>query len=129
MFNSLIESGSITHAFIGEQKPDPDAILNLVKKTFENTQSVQITISPEFTVCNDCHKISRGYGRGEVVPVLATDGGEKKPRCPHCGSENVIGMSRVVGYYSIIDNWNPGKKAEFKDRQKGNYGVPSTGRS
>lgn len=122
-FNPLIESGSITHVFIGEQKPDPEAIFNLVKKTFENTQSVQITISPEFTICQDCRRISRGYGREEVIPVLATDGGIKKPRCPHCGSENVIGMSRVVGYYSIIENWNPGKKAEFKDRQKGNYGV------
>ncbi|MEA3342853.1 MAG: anaerobic ribonucleoside-triphosphate reductase [archaeon] len=45
------------------------------------------------------------------------------PRCPHCGSTNVYGMSRVVGYYSKIDNWNKSKKAEFKDRQKGNYKI------
>jgi len=75
-FNTLIESGSITHLFIGEQKPDPDAIFSLVKKTFENTQSVQITISPEFTICNDCHRVSRGYGRETAVSVLAKNGGE-----------------------------------------------------
>ena len=46
---------------------------------------------------------------------------EQKPRCPHCGSENVEGITRVVGYYSKIQNWNAGKKAEFADRQKGDY--------
>jgi ribonucleoside-triphosphate reductase len=50
---------------------------------------------------------------------------EKKERivakCPHCGSTNVYGMSRVVGYYSSINNWNASKLAELKDRQKGKY--------
>ena len=46
-----------------------------------------------------------------------------KAQCSHCGSENVYGVSRVVGYYSKIENWNTGKKVEFKDRQKGNYQV------
>ena len=44
-------------------------------------------------------------------------------RCPHCGSTNVYGMSRVVGYYSKINNWNKSKKAEFADRQKGTYKI------
>jgi len=43
------------------------------------------------------------------------------PRCPHCGSENVYGISRIIGYFSVIENWNPSKKAELKRRQKGNY--------
>jgi anaerobic ribonucleoside-triphosphate reductase len=45
------------------------------------------------------------------------------PTCPHCGSTNVYGMSRVVGYFSKINNWNASKKAEFKARQKGDYKV------
>jgi anaerobic ribonucleoside-triphosphate reductase len=48
----------------------------------------------------------------------------KEARCPHCDSKKVIGISRVVGYYSVIENWNKGKIAELKDRQKGNYDVP-----
>lgn len=68
-FNNIIESGCITHVFLGEQKPDPKAIFTLVKKTWENTQSAQITISPEFTVCNDCHKVGRGYKRPQATPV------------------------------------------------------------
>jgi len=63
-FNPVIEAGAITHVFVGEKKPSPNAILSLIKKTWENTQSAQITISPEFTVCDDCHQISRGYDRG-----------------------------------------------------------------
>ena len=47
----------------------------------------------------------------------------KKAVCGHCKSENVYGMSRVVGYYSIIDNWNESKLAELKDRQKGVYKI------
>ena len=35
-------------------------------------------------------------------------------------------MSRVVGYFSRISNWNKSKIGELRDRQSGNYGVPST---
>ena len=48
---------------------------------------------------------------------------EKEARCVHCGSKNVYGVTRVVGYFSRIDNWNPGKVAELRDRQKGNYKI------
>jgi ribonucleoside-triphosphate reductase len=44
-------------------------------------------------------------------------------KCPNCGSKNVYGMSRVVGYFSRINNWNKSKQAEFKSRQKGVYDV------
>lgn len=46
-----------------------------------------------------------------------------KHSCKCCGSTNVIGMSRVVGYYSIIENWNDSKQAEFQDRQNGKYKI------
>lgn len=109
-FNPLIESGAITHVFVGEQKPDPDAIFSLIKKTWENTQCAQLTISPEFTICNTCKKLTRGYK-------------SEKPVCSFCNSEDVYGMSRVVGYFSKIENWNKSKQAEFKDRQRGDYKV------
>ncbi len=44
-----------------------------------------------------------------------------EPSCPYCGSEYVFGMSRIVGYFSIIESWNKAKQAELKQRQKGNY--------
>jgi len=44
-------------------------------------------------------------------------------KCRHCGSANTYGISRVVGYFSKIEDWNNSKKAEFEHRQKGNYSV------
>ena len=32
-------------------------------------------------------------------------------------------MTRVVGYYSRVENWNKSKLGELRDRQAGNYAV------
>lgn len=32
--------------------------------------------------------------------------------------------SRIVGYYSRLDNWNRSKLAEAVDRRKGDYAIP-----
>ena len=36
---------------------------------------------------------------------------------------NVDHVSRVVGYFSKVHNWNPSKHGELKDRQAGKYGI------
>ncbi|MBN2288426.1 MAG: anaerobic ribonucleoside-triphosphate reductase, partial [Candidatus Glassbacteria bacterium] len=105
-FHPMIESGAITHAFIGEEHPDAETIYRMVRNTFYKTQSAQLTISPEFTFCRNCQEISRGL----------------KERCPACDSDNVFGETRVVGYFSKIENWNKSKaEGELLDRQRGNY--------
>jgi len=106
-FHTMIESGAILHAFVGEQKPSPESIFNLVEKTFKDTQAAQLTISPEFTICNDCHSLNRGLS----------------DQCSSCQGNNVYGVTRVVGYFSRVNNWNKSKHGELKDRQKGNYRV------
>ncbi len=106
-FHSLIESGAIIHAFIGEQEPPKESIVNLVSKTFHNTQCAQLTISPEFTICNSCHRSGRGLNGS----------------CSYCGSTDVYGVTRIVGYFSRVNNWNKSKVGELKDREKGNYGI------
>ena len=108
-FHPMIESGAIIHAFVGEQRPHPDSIFALVAKTFHNTQCAQLTISPEFTICEDCHRISGGI----------------RQTCPACSSPHVYGITRIVGYYSRVNNWNPSKLAELRDRQRGNYKIAS----
>lgn len=72
-FHSLIESGAIIHAFVGENRPSAGAIESLVQKTFENTQAAQLTISPEFTICKMCHRITFGVA----------------DTCRHCGAQNL----------------------------------------
>jgi anaerobic ribonucleoside-triphosphate reductase len=107
-FHSLIESGAITHAFIGEERPSPGAIETLMRETFYRTQSAQVTLSPEFTYCLDCGHNMRGL----------------KDRCTTCGSAHVEGETRVVGYFSKINNWNKSKReGELPARQRGLYAV------
>ena len=106
-FHRAIESGAIIHAFVGEERPASSSILNLVKKTFQHTQTAQLTISPEFTVCHECNRMTPGL----------------KPACGHCTSTDVHGLTRVVGYFSRIDNWNKSKMGELRDRQNGDYSV------
>lgn len=33
----------------------------------------------------------------------------------------LFGITRIVGYYSRVNNWNKSKKAELADRHKGSY--------
>lgn len=49
---------------------------------------------------------------------------ENKNKCPFCESENTYTISRVVGYFSIIENWNKSKISERKRRLAGNYWIP-----
>jgi len=106
-FHQMIESGAIIHAFVGEERPPAESIKNLVAKTFEKSQCAQLTISPEFTVCRSCNKMI-----GKLVDT-----------CSYCESEDVYGVTRIVGYYSRVNNWNKSKLGELKDRQAGNYSV------
>ncbi len=108
MFHSMIESGAITHAFVGEEQPSAESIAKLIRDVFFRTQSAQVTISPEFTYCNRCDHTMRGL----------------RELCESCGSDNVVGESRVVGYFSKIQNWNKSKRfGELVARHKGRYSV------
>lgn len=78
-FHSLIESGAIIHAFIGEQKPSAKAIGSLVEKVFYNTNAAQFTVSPTYTICEKCHKNVAGF----------------KNVCPHCGATNIVDIERL----------------------------------
>lgn len=37
-------------------------------------------------------------------------------------------ITRIVGYYSQLQNWNKSKIAELRDRQRGNYALPGAWR-
>ncbi len=107
MFHGLIESGAITHAFVGEERPSKVSIFNLIKNTLFKTQTAQVTISPEFSYCNHCHYQMTGV----------------RDTCDKCGSTDIDSISRIVGYFSVINNWNKSKIEELKARHKGNYSV------
>jgi len=111
-YHSMIESGAITHCFIGEERPDAESIAHLMTEVFYRTQSAQVCVSPEFTFCDHCHHQTRG--------LLAA--------CPECGSTEVVGETRVVGYFSKVQNWNKSKRyGELLARHAGKYNITTAG--
>ncbi|MCQ4573808.1 MAG: anaerobic ribonucleoside-triphosphate reductase [Candidatus Brocadiales bacterium] len=99
-FHTMIESGAIIHAFCGEERPPATSIMNLVKKTFKNTQAAQVTISPEFTICTVCNRLTPGIS----------------DQCDHCDAYNIRGVERSDNYESRLSNWNASRVRTLVER-------------
>jgi len=95
--------GTVAHLFLGERISDPQATKNLVKKVFENFHLPYITLTPTFSICP-----SHGYLAGEHF------------ECPKCTIKQPCEVySRIVGYYRpVAQQWNEGKKEEFRWRRE-----------
>ena len=52
------------------------------------------------TICNDCGHIDKRY----------------LTKCPHCGSENVDYMTRIIGYLKRVSNFSQARQQEAKRR-------------
>ena len=96
----LYTGGTIFHTFLGERMSDGESTKRLVKKIAYNTQLPYFTITPTFSICK-----THGYLKGEHF------------MCTECGQETEV-YSRIVGYYRPVQNWNKGKKEEFKFREE-----------
>ena len=90
--------GTVIHIFIGEKINDHSVVKNLVKKLCENYHTPYFTITPTFSICP-----SHGYISGN------------HDKCPTCDGPTEV-YSRVTGYVRPINQWNAGKKEEFKNR-------------
>ncbi|MFX1388785.1 MAG: anaerobic ribonucleoside-triphosphate reductase [Promethearchaeota archaeon] len=101
-FHPIVNGGVITHIWLGEQKPDINGLWELTKNICLNTNTAYFAYSPDFTYCPHCRKMFRG---GMFI-------------CPQCYSKDVKVYSRVTGYYSEVNRYNPGKKAEWKTRKR-----------
>ena len=91
--------GTVLHGFLGERLPDSESTKSLIRKITDNYHLPYITLTPTFSICKE-----HGYLTGEQT------------RCPHCQSDTEV-YSRVVGYLRPVNQWNVGKRAEFKDRK------------
>ncbi|MDK2820823.1 MAG: hypothetical protein PWP31_788 [Clostridia bacterium] len=91
--------GTVFHAYLGERISDVKTCRNFLQVVMNNSQLPYFTISPTFSICPE-----HGYLVGE------------QPTCPTCKRETEI-WSRIVGYYRPVNNWNRGKKEEFKERK------------
>jgi anaerobic ribonucleoside-triphosphate reductase len=100
-FHRIVKGGVITHIWVGESHPNPEALLKLTQK-IANTDTIYFAYTPDFTQCMNCMKMSNGIQNS----------------CLYCGSDKVEWWSRITGYYSRVSRWNDGKKQELKDRNR-----------
>ena len=100
----LYTGGTIFHTFLGERLQNGDAAKRLVKKIAYNTRLPYFTLTPTFSICPE-----HGYLKGEHFKC-SVDTGKTI-----CNKEAQV-YSRIVGYFRPVQNWNLGKKEEFKDR-------------
>lgn len=101
-FHPLLMGGAITHIFMGDRDPNPVAIKDFIKKVATKTLCSYYSFTKDMSQCLDCGVMSNGI----------------KKICPNCASKKIEWYSRVTGYLTPIKAWNPGKKAEIKDRTR-----------
>ncbi len=90
--------GTVLHLFLGERIHDWKTCREFVRKVAESYRLPYFTITPTFSICP-----SHGYLEGEVN------------NCSSCGAVCEI-WSRIVGYFRPVDQWNKGKKSEYRER-------------
>jgi len=101
-YHPIVNGGVITHIWLGEQKPDIQGLWELTKNICLNTNTAYFAYTIDFTYCPHCKKMFRG-GRWT---------------CPQCLSEEVKIYSRITGYYSEVNRYNSGKRAEWESRKR-----------
>ncbi len=91
--------GTVFHCFLGEHIDDPETCKLLVKRVTDTVRLPYFTLTPTFSICH-----THGYLRGEQAS------------CPHCGGCCEV-YSRVVGYFRPVQQWNEGKREEYRQRR------------
>jgi ribonucleoside-triphosphate reductase len=91
--------GTVMHLFLGERVEDGNAVKQLVRKICTSYRLPYFTFTPTFSVCP-----SHGYISGEHAV------------CETCGTACEV-YSRVVGYLRPVEQWNDGKREEFRERK------------
>ena len=97
---SLYTGGTVLHIYTGEKLEDKETIKNLIQKIFKNNKMPYVSITPTFSICAD-----HGYLAGEHW------------KCPTCKGDTEV-WSRVVGFLRPVQDYNAGKRKEYKERIK-----------
>lgn len=93
-----LTGGSALHMNLEEHlsKPQYRQLLRVAAKEGCN----YFTFNIPNTICNDCGYIDKRYLK----------------KCPHCGSENVDYMTRIIGYLKRVSNFSEARQQEAKRR-------------
>jgi ribonucleoside-triphosphate reductase len=98
--NSLMTGGSIVHISVDSKLTSTQAkkiIMDAIKNGMEH-----FALNCVYTECRDCHKVEKG----------------NFTKCPACGSDKLNHFSRVIGYFSLVENWNKDRREyDFPNRK------------
>ncbi|HZS04087.1 MAG TPA: anaerobic ribonucleoside-triphosphate reductase [Blastocatellia bacterium] len=101
-----LQSGAIQGAssdiWLGEKLPAAERMAVFISRVFYRTKAGAITFSPEFTICTDCHAVTRG-----IVNA-----------CRGCGSARVDGLAQATNRYNRTSTWPQWKLTELKQRKR-----------
>jgi ribonucleoside-triphosphate reductase len=104
-FQTKYTGGTVLHIWLGEANPPVESVIQLVKKITSNFKLPYFTLTPSFSICP-----VHGYIPGEHFTCHKCEVNGVKSKCEV--------YSRIVGYLRPVEQWNPGKQEEFKDRKK-----------
>lgn len=98
-YDRYLSGGSIAHLQIGSSLT-PTQSKNIIKKSVECGLE-HFALNCWYSKCNDCGEVEKA--KWEV--------------CPHCGSKNTINMTRVIGFFIVVQNANTTRqKYDFPNR-------------
>jgi anaerobic ribonucleoside-triphosphate reductase len=115
MFHPYLDGGALTHIYLGEANPDPDALWELTKKIATETLNAYWSFTKDTMICPNC-----SYQAGidwRTTKFASIDELTRIP-CPRCGYVGVEIISRITGYLQSLSTFNPAKKQEFLDRHR-----------
>jgi len=99
-FQRLFTGGSVSHLFL-EEVSNVEGLTKLAQNICEKSQLGYFSFTPTLSNCKKCRHTYVGNF------IL----------CPACGTETEI-LSRIVGYYRPVKQWNPAKKLEYTMRHQ-----------
>lgn len=94
-------AGNIMNVYLGESYSEGSALKVLCEKIRDETDAYFWAFTGDYSICPKCHSKFKG-----AIDV-----------CPNCGSHTNT-ISRVTGYQTVVETWNPGKQSEFKVRKR-----------
>lgn len=98
--NALMTGGSIVHYSVDSKLTSQQA-KNMIMKAI-NKGAEHFALNCVYTECRECHKVEKG----------------NFDTCPCCQSKKLNHFSRVIGYFSLIENWNPTRRTEDFPKRK-----------
>ncbi|UCH03474.1 MAG: anaerobic ribonucleoside-triphosphate reductase [Candidatus Thorarchaeota archaeon] len=115
MFHPYMDGGALTHIYLGEANPDPDALWELTKKIAYQTLNSYFAFTKDVLACPSCcHQEGIDWRTARFATVEDLD----RIQCPKCGYVGVDVISRITGYLQNLQSWNRSKRQEFIDRHR-----------